>query len=170
MLNIKNKKGFTLVEVMLYIALISALVLMMSSFLYMVLGARSKSQAILEVESQGKFVMSQITQTIRNSDSITIPLAGSSGQILSLTSQVPTRNPTVFNSTGTDIQIKEGTDPIIPLTSSQVSISGLSFQNISRTNTPGTLRIQFTVSYASGSQSGEYNYSRTFYGSVSIRQ
>lgn len=167
--NRKTKKGFTLVEALLYVSIISALILMMSSFLYLILNSRTKSQAILEVESQGEFVMNQITQAIRNSDSISVPLQGLSGQLLTLSNLDSSKNPTVINLSDGNIQIKEGVSPITSLTSSQVIISDILFRNISKGNSPGAIRIEFTVSYNSDSFGAEFNYSRKFYGSASIR-
>jgi Tfp pilus assembly protein FimT len=70
MKKVRLLKGFTLVEMSLYVAICAILLLVLSSFLSFLLGARVRSQAITEVNQQGFQVMNLITQTIRNGRSI----------------------------------------------------------------------------------------------------
>ena len=58
---------------------------------------------------------------------------------------------------------------ISDLYNSRVTASNLSFQNLSRTGTPGTIRIQFTLSHINPSGRNEYDFNKTFYGTASLR-
>ena len=58
--------GFTLVELLLYVGISSAILLASSLFLATLLESRIKNQTIAEVEQQGLAVMQIITQDIRN--------------------------------------------------------------------------------------------------------
>ena len=167
--NTKNRKAFTLVETLLYVAIVSTLIFLMSAFLYFILESRTKFQTISEVENQGIQVVNIITQTIRDTENITLPVRGTSAASITLDVVDIAKDPIIFNSSGDNIQIKEGIGSIIPLTSSRVSVSELTFENISRDNTPGIVRFNFTLSYNSDSNRNEYKYSRTFYGSASLR-
>jgi Tfp pilus assembly protein PilW len=170
-INLKNKSsaGFTLVETLLYVAIVSTLIFLMSAFLLFILESRTKFQTISEVENQGIQVMNIITQIIRDAEIVTLPVPGTSATSVTLDVTDIAKDPTIFNSLGGNIQIKEGAGAIIPLTSSRVLVSDLSFENISRNNTPGIIRFNFTLSYNSDSNRNEYNYSRTFYGSAALR-
>lgn len=166
----KNKKsGFTLVEILLYVSIISVMLTVLSVFMFSVLQSRTKFQTISEVDQQGIQVAQIITQTIRNAKSITVPAQGVSGSSLTLGFDDSAKNPTVFNSNGVNIQIKEGINSIFPLANAKITISGLSFANVSKTNTPGIVKFQFTLTYVNPSGRNEYDYSKTFFGSASLR-
>lgn len=162
-------RGFTLVETLLYVSIVSVMLLVMSAFLFLILQSRTKFQTISEVDQNGIQVMQIISQTIRNAKQINIPAQGATGATLSLEVENAEKTPTVFNSSGANIQIKEGTGATIPLTSSKVSVSGLEFYNISKANTPGIIRFSFTLSHLNPSGRQEYDYSKTFYGSAALR-
>lgn len=133
------------------------------------LEARIKNQTIAEVEQQGLQVMQIITQAVRNSTSINSPAQGVSASTLSVDTYTGSNNPTVFDASGGAIRIKEGVGSPISLTNSRIAVSGLTFQNLSRTNTPGLVRIQFTLTYTNVGGRNEYNFSRTFVGSAALR-
>lgn len=164
-----KQKGFTLVELLLYLGLAAVLLLVISVFLAMLLQSRVKNQTVAEVEGQGAMVMNLITQTIRNAEGINSPAAGASAASLSLDAAGVSNDPTVFDLSSGTLRIQEGAAAPVALTSSQVTASSLSFQNLSRAGTPGTVRVQFTLSYINPSGRNQYNYSKTFYASASLR-
>lgn len=161
--------GFTLIELLLYIAIVSVIIFTIFIFLLMTLQSRIKNQVIAEVEQQGAQVMQLTTQTIRNATLINSPIPGNTSSTLSLNVLDVGKNPTIFDISGETIRIKEGAGTNVPLTSSRVTASGLNFQNLSRTGTPGVIRVQFTLTHINPANKNEYNYSQTFYESASIR-
>ena len=165
----KNLSGFTLVEILLYISIISVMLGVISIFMFSILQSQAKFKTISEVEQQGVQIMQVITQTIRNSKGITAPTQGNSGSSLTLEFIDSAKNPTVINLTGTNIQIKEGTGPITVLNNSKIAASELSFSNLSRINTPGIVKFEFNLNYINPSVRNEYEYSKTFYGTASLR-
>src|SRR3989344_8594659 len=80
----ETKNGFTLVELLLYVAISSVILLVTSLFLSVLLESRIKSQVIAEVEQQGAQVMQIMTQSIRNAETINSPAQGVSGASLSI--------------------------------------------------------------------------------------
>jgi Tfp pilus assembly protein PilW len=169
MIEIKKKPGFTLVELLLYVGISSAILLATSIFLSVLLESRVKNQTISEVEQQGVQVMQLITQTVRNADLINIPTIGASGASLSVNNSLASTTPTVFDLSGGVIRIKEGANVVINLTNSKVTVSNLSFFNLSRTSTPGVVKIIFTLSSVNPSGRNEYSFSKTFVGSAAIK-
>lgn len=168
--NRKFPKGFTLIELLLYISISSIILLVSVFFLQTLLESRIKNQTIAEVEQQGVQTMQLITQTIRNADSIVSPGQGVSANLLSVNTYTGALNPTVFDLSGGVIRIKEGAAAVVPLTNSRIAVSALSFFNLSRASTPGTIQIQFTLVYVNSTGRNEYNYSKTFTGSATLRQ
>jgi Tfp pilus assembly protein PilW len=164
-----NKKGFTLVELLLYLGLAAAMLLAVSVFLSVIMQSRIKNQTVAEVEQQGWQIMQLMTQTIRNSEAINSPSAGGTASTLSLQQTSAPVNPTIFDLSGTTIRITEGTGSPIDLNSTKVEVSALNIENLSRTNTSGNIRIWFTASHINPGSRKEYDYTKTFYGSASLR-
>lgn len=166
----KNNRGFTLIELLLYISIASIIVFTIASLLRFTLESRVKNQTIAEVEQQGSQVMQLITQTIRTAKAINSPTLGNSASSLSLEVEDEASNPTVFDLSTGAIRIKEGTGIAVNLTSSKVSVSNLNFQNLSRANTPNTIKVNFTINHINSSGRNEYEFSQNFYGSANLRK
>ncbi len=170
MKNIKPQQGFTLIELLLYVAISGVMLLITSLFLQILLESRIKNQTIAEVEQQGLQVMQIITQTTRNAEAITSPAIGASGSSLTLDVITSASDPAIFDLISGAIRIKKGTDSPVSLTNNRIMASALNFQNFSRAGTPGTIRISFTLTHINPEGRNEYNFSKTFYSSASLRQ
>lgn len=96
-----SEPGFTLIELLLYVSIVGVLLISISTFFATVSDARIKNQSISEVNQQGVAALEQITQTIRNADTVTLPAAGTSGATLNLTVPTAGRSPTIFDLSGT---------------------------------------------------------------------
>ena len=169
-ISVKNtQKGFTLIELLLYIGIASIMLLVTSVFLSTLLQSRVKNQTIAEVEQQGAQVMQIITQSIRNAENINFPSQGASASLLSLDVFNSSDDPTVFDISGESVRATEGVLPAVFLTNSRITASDLIFQNLSRDNTPGIIRIQFTFTHINTEGRNEYDYQKTFYTSASLR-
>ncbi len=162
-------RGFTLIELLLYLGLASVMMLTLAVFFSTMLSARVKNQAIAEVEQQGVQVLEIITQAIRNADAVNSPAVGASASVLSLDMFPVADDPTVFDLVSGAVRITAGAGAAVALVNSRVTVSGLAFQNLSRSGTPGTIRITFTLSHVNPTGRNEYEYSKTFYGSASLR-
>src|SRR3990172_51494 len=82
---LQTNRGFTLIEILLYVSIAGAILLSVSIFWTILLQSRVKNQTVAEVESQGAFVMELITRTARNSEAIVSPAVGATASALSLT-------------------------------------------------------------------------------------
>ncbi len=170
MKRIKAQSGFTLLESMLYIA-IAAVVVMGSTFFYQILlESRIKNQTIAEVEQQGAKVMRLMTETVRNASAINQPPEGEKDSTLSLATYSGVTDPTIFAVSDGVIGIQEGSGKPVSLTNSRISVSDLMFHNVSRSGTPGIVRLEFTLTYVNASGRNEYAYSKTFSSSAALRQ
>lgn len=159
-----KQKGFSLIELLLYISMTAIVVLVISGLLYTILQSKVKNQTIAEVEQQGALAVQIISQTIRNSQSINTPTSGSSGNSLSLAQVSASVNPTVFDLSNGSLRITEGTGSAVSLTNSRVSVSGLTFQNLS-----ASVKFQFTISHINSGSRNEYDYTKDFYGTANVR-
>ena len=165
-----HPKGFTIIELLLYLAISAIILLATSLFLSTLLQSRIKNQTVAEVEGQGLQVMQLITQTVRNVDTIISPTIGTTGASLSVNTSVSGNNPTIFDLNSGVVQIKEGAAVAVPLTNARVVVSDLAFFNLSRASTPGAVKVQFTITAVNNSGRNEYSYTKTFVGSAALRQ
>lgn len=166
--SIFHTRGFTLIEMILYVAISSTVLIGLTTALSVVLESRVRNQTITEVDSQGLQVMQIITQTIRNAKVINLPVSGSASSSISIKTLSTSTNPTIFNVANGVVYITEGANASIPLTNSHVFVSDISFQNLSRIGTTDIIHISFQITYLSGSTKGEYNYSKIFTGSENV--
>ena len=163
-------KGFTLVEMILYVSVCAVFLLALSSLFSFLVGSRVRSQAITEVNQQGFLVMNSITRTIRNGRSIENPVMAATSSLLSITTSNPILNPTVFSIASGTMRITEGSKGAVPLTNSRVVLSNLVFQNISSaSSTEKIVRISFIIDSVNQSGRSEYAFSKTFSGSATLR-
>jgi type II secretory pathway pseudopilin PulG len=96
-----NQTGYTLIELLLYVALVGILLTSVTFFFGLVADSRVKNQTINEVDTQGQAIMETITQTIRNATSVTTPAIGGSSPSLTLVVPTGSLSPTVFDLSGT---------------------------------------------------------------------
>jgi prepilin-type N-terminal cleavage/methylation domain-containing protein len=164
------QSGFTLIELLLYVSISAALLLATSLFLSVILSSRIKKQAMAEVDQQGMEAMHIITQTLRNADTISAPATSTSAAALSVKTITASTTPTVFDLASGTLRITEGTTTPVALTNTHVVVSGLTFSNLSGSSTPGTVRVQFTVSAVNNSGRSEFTYTGRFTGSATLHQ
>jgi type II secretory pathway pseudopilin PulG len=163
-----TQHGYTLVELLLYIALVGTLLTSVTYFFSLSVDSRVKNQSIAEVNDQGAAVMDRITQTIRNASSVTSPVPGTTASSLTLVVPTGALSPTVFNLNSTTLQITEGANSAVALTSDEVQVTNLTFKNLTRTGTNANIQISFTLSRTNPSGRNTYDYQKTFISSAGL--
>jgi len=170
LVSIENKKpGFTLMEVILYLALIAIVVTVFSSLLYLIMSSKVKAQTIREVEFQGQLIIDNIDKSIKNSFSVNSPLPGNTQASLSLNTYQVVNNPTIYSLSSNQVNVQEASNPAISLNTSEYPVTNLTFTNVANTDSPDIIKIQFTISRQNPNNRQEFNYSKNFYGTISTR-
>lgn len=98
------KKGFTLIELILYMAIVTIVMGSLIPFAWNVIGGSSKSSAEQEVSSQARYVSERIKYEIRNANGINSVSASS------IDLDTDTNATTVIDISGGKIRIKYGAD------------------------------------------------------------
>jgi prepilin-type N-terminal cleavage/methylation domain-containing protein len=166
------KKGFTLIEMLLYITILAMMVGVTAGFVMMMFSTRVKSVVVSEVENQGDQTMDMILSSIRLGTAINSPTIGTSGSSASFNVVNGASSPTLFDLTSGAIRIKEGAGAYTNITSSRVNVTSLNFQNLSQTGSPtppGVVRVTFTLQHINSGGKNEYDYTETFIGTASLR-
>jgi hypothetical protein len=163
-------KAFTMVEMLLYIGLVSIFIGTLASFLGAFNQASLKASTIEEVNQQGLYLSEVIGQAVRDGSTISAPTAGNSATALTLaTTKQPARNPIILQLTSGKLYISEAGGANVQLSSDRVTVSNLSFSNTSQLSTNGNVKFQFTLNYVNATGRSEFNYQQTFYGSATTR-
>lgn len=165
-MKMKKKTGFTFVELILYISIVTVMLSALVPFAWNIIGAASKSNTEQEVFSQARFISERIKYEIRNSTGINLVTATS----VSLVTSAPATNPTVIDFVGGNIRIKQGAGAVVVLNSPDMAISGLVFtNNTSGDNKTKNVSYVFTLSANYGSGRQEFVENTTVRSSAEVR-
>ncbi len=164
-----NNKGFTMIELLLYIAVSTIILLTVVIFLFTLLQVRIKNMVINEVEENGHYIMHIITQEIRNSESIISPPIATSSSSLTLNVSDLLKNPIVISLSNNSITMQYGSLPAVNLNTNNVIVQNLTFVNASKPGTDGIVRISFTLKYNNKIGRSEFEYTKTFTSAAAIR-
>lgn len=171
----KNGNGFTLIEILVYIAVSSIIMLAISSFFLWTNRSNAKIKTSREVLTNSKRAMEIMIYEIKHAERIYAPtsvFSSSTGQL-----SLETKNYSREGETTSYIDFficqeqlclkKENQEPII-LTSEKVKIDSLNFFQLSSTST-ASVQINLEISYIAPSNKPEYQASLNTTSTVSLR-
>jgi len=145
--------GFTLVETLIYIAIIGGMAATFVSYSLNISGAREKTYGAQEIHANARMVLDTISKKIMAANGVNAASStfGSDPGVLVLTMASSTLSPTVINlSTSTRaLQIKEGSGSAMPITGSYTRVVNLVFTNLSASSTKENIKINLTMNSAS---------------------
>ncbi|HKY73798.1 MAG TPA: prepilin-type N-terminal cleavage/methylation domain-containing protein [Patescibacteria group bacterium] len=128
-----SKNGFTLIEIIIYVAILSIFIGGAIQFAWNVIYSRTKTLEYQNVTQNARLIVERISLEIRNASSINSIGASS----ISLASDDSSRNPTVIDLSGGRVQVGYGSSGSCPtsspcfLTDSNINVSSLTFTNLS---------------------------------------
>lgn len=167
----KNKPGFTLIELIIYVALVAIFTSGTIIFAWDIIYGGAKSGVQREISQNLRLISKRLEYEIRNSSAINTVSASD----LCLASTIPARNPTRFYVVSGAFHLAWGGNTSdctnmtndLPLTSNQVEISGLTFVN--RSNGSTTLNIDYAFTLSSNGVRQEWQNSQSYFGSTELR-
>ena len=145
---IHRQSGFTLVEILLYFALITGVLLAFMTFSLEILAASKKSDILHEFEVNTSFVSDKIISSIQQADTLNdgSSVFDNDNGVLSVTVD---GTEIVYYLTDNIVYMTEGAGPAVQLTSDAVTCSTLRFEKITKTKVPDQILvdIQFDTNY-----------------------
>lgn len=137
--------GFTLIELIIYMALLGIFLLTLTDIFTSILDVQLESEATSAVEMDSRFLLARLSYDINRASAITTPSAiGESAN--SLTLVIGGINYTYLaNGNSLELTNNSGTSS---LNGSETAISGLTFQKIANSSVSGTketVKINFTA-------------------------
>lgn len=163
-----EKQGFTLIEILIYIAILALVFVSMIVFFLNNISSNIKANSYQEVQQNGRFVMTKISQEMKKAIGINSPVPGSSGTSLSLVMSDSNLNPTVLDLNNGKLRIAQGSSAPVDLTTDQVLVTNLQFTNLSYAGTPGTVRTEMTIEYLNPANKSEYQASLDLKTTISL--
>ncbi len=136
--------GFTFIELILYVAIISIVLMSLIPFAWNVIGGSFKSSAQQEVFSQARYVAERIKKEIRDANGVTTCNATT----ITLPNATASKNPTTFTFSSNQITITQGTDipSAIRLHSIGTQVTAFSCTNYTSVDTKTeNLQFSFTI-------------------------
>ncbi|MEK7099397.1 MAG: type II secretion system protein [Patescibacteria group bacterium] len=164
--------GFTLLELVIYLAIISGAILSFTYFILSVSNSRTKTYVAQEVHANGRTALEVISQRIRAANGI----VSVTPTVLTLdfSTANPAKHPTAIDrDAGNTLRITEDTDgaPVVmTITSDDVTVTALAFTNLTGTGSRENIKINLTIAYDNPSGSSAFTYSKDFTTAVSVRQ
>ena len=175
-LNLKLPKGFTLIEMIIYVALVTTVISVIVGFAFWAIQVGSKVKINYEVTDNTRRAMETVVFEIKKSKGIYAPTAvfdASPGQI-SL-EQIATTTPgevvtfvDFFKCADSLCLKREGQDPV-KITTAQVKIVNLSFSQLLNSTTTPSVQINLQVDSASSSSRPEYFSSINLTATAALR-
>ena len=163
-------KGFTLVELIIYMGIIGVILMVASTFAWQIILGNIKVGAYREVEQNVSFAMEKITTAVRNSSKIVEPEEpGEETDYLFLRMSDPSKTLTKFKISDGKIIMSEGDKGPYPLTTDLVQVTNLKFTNLSYEDTPGTVKIEMTIEHVNPAGRSEYEAEIHLENSISLR-
>jgi prepilin-type N-terminal cleavage/methylation domain-containing protein len=153
--------GFTLVELIVYIAILSSFLVIATYFSWDILFGQVKSETAQEVQQNSRLAIERLTYEIKRAKSI-----NSAGSSLALTMQDDTT--TIFDLSNNTLRINENGAGAIALTSSQAKVSSLTFSDRSTGNS-SNVKVEMTINHINPENVNEWDRSENFEFAIELR-
>ncbi len=172
--HISTTQGFSLIELILYVALVSGMVLGFLSLSISVISARNKTYATQEVHANMQFALEVISDRIRSASGVNLGTSTFTTDpgVLSLSMSTPALDPTVIrlNTDDGKLQITEGASSTVFLTTDRVKVTNLVFTNLTGTSDHENIGIDATIEYNRSGTEVQFSALESISTAVSVRQ
>lgn len=153
-------KGFTILEILLYISILSAGLALLTGIYYVSGEIKTKNEVIIEINSRGNQVIDLVRQDIESSPEIRFPKPGQSAESLVLGNEQGEEVVFIARDKQLDRSDNQGA---FNLLSDQVFLEGLIFTTIGDKNgRPIGVNLDFNLRYSNSSGRNEYNHYQSF--------
>lgn len=167
----RNQKGFTIVETIIYVAIIG--VFMTTVILFGISAVQTAEKAVVaqEVQQNARFAMERVVREVRGAEALnsglsTFALANS---VLALDVSTGGNTPTVFDLDAGQLRMTQGANPSVYLTADDVEVTEFRVENRSISGRTENVQIILTIQSAQGSGI-VYNATTTLQSSAVIRK
>ena len=123
-------KGFTLIEVLIYSALIAMIISGSLIAVYQIIEGSDSIQNKIIMEQEANFLLSKIRWALTGATAINIPTIGLASSTLSINKANYSENPIVFDLNSNNLRIKQGSGNPAILNNQNIAINNLIFEHL----------------------------------------
>ncbi len=153
------EKGFTLIETIIYAALVSIIIIFSVLVMYQIIEVQDRLKAKAEIEGEAGFVLQKINWVLGGAYSINQPSAGATSTTLSINKSNFPQNPLVFDAANGNVRLSRAGGNAIILDNQNVVVDNLIFEHLAASgNVPPAVKIAIRVSYSFYSKTFETIY------------
>ncbi|MGC9610938.1 MAG: type II secretion system protein [Minisyncoccia bacterium] len=151
-MSFKNKKGYSLVELLVYMAIFAVSAIFLTAILLSITRIQTRQNSVNEVNQQISFVANTIQQLVQQSSLVDMA-NGVATSTLTLRMASSTLDPVVIYASGTMVYLSEGT--VIPsstpaaLTNSSVNVGNFSVTKYENNGGIAVVQLGLTATYNS---------------------
>jgi len=151
----KKQKGFTLIEMVLYIGILTLLLGVMSAILGSIVSVQLESTSTSSVDQDGRYILEKFTRDVASSSAILIPVnPGIQTNTFQIT--INSINYTYSIDSNNNLQvINNSTNEINVLNSYDTTVSSLTFTRIGSGTNNDTIQITYVVTSRNKEKAGQ---------------
>lgn len=165
----KRTRGFSLLELLIYIAILAGLMVVISDAFISLSKGRGRAEARGEVNSAIRFAAERIKQDVKGASVVTTPILGTS----SATLQAIVSGVTVlYDVSGGQLRRTEGAGSPVLVTGTNVTVDTPSFTRLENYNTvlqATTTAIQALMTFRYNASSTDWTYAATLRTTADLR-
>jgi len=151
----RKQKGFTLIEMVLYMGILVLLIGVLSSIFSAIISVQLDSTATSSVDQDGRYLLAKFTRDVASSSATIIP-ANPGNQTTTLQLTINSINYTYSLDSNNDLQIvNNSTNETNVLNSYNTSVSGLTFTRIGSGDSNDTIQITYTITSRTKEKAGQ---------------
>lgn len=137
----KKQAGFTLVEILLYLALSVVMVALVGGIGVNVLQSSLNSRAEEKLQYNNQFVTEKLFRLISEAEAVQTPEPTTASSTLSLIMVDPEKNPTIIDVVAGRLRLQEGLAEPVFLSGSDIIVTEAEFSNVTYVGGIGTIRV-----------------------------
>jgi prepilin-type N-terminal cleavage/methylation domain-containing protein len=165
----KSRRGFTLVEILLSLSMLSVMVVLLVSMVGTLTQMRETAHAKTILRQDGIRIVELINRIGRNAELVNMPSVQTASSSLSIDIFDTNLSPTIFLVNDGVLTMKKGSSVPVVLNSGMSVVTDFSCTNTSLADTPGSFECALELQYANTSNKGYLNIKETFYAAASLR-
>ncbi|MCX6740705.1 MAG: type II secretion system protein [Candidatus Parcubacteria bacterium] len=150
----QSKNGFTLIETILYLGLLSIIVVFLVYFLQQSIYIKGKINERLDNLDNAQYALDRMVWYAQNSLKVESPQIGQISDKLEIDSLVSAKNPIKFYVQDKTLKMQVADNEALNLTNERIEVLDLSFTNQGFINQPAIIQIKMTVK-------GKYSFWQT---------
>lgn len=164
------RRGFTLVEILIFIAIFALVTEGIIGVFLVVTRVQSNQVSVVDVEMQGQFLLQQIQHDVASARLVDMPVDTPTGT-LKLREAAAALDPTSITASGTAVYVTQGGGSPQALTTDSVTVSGLTFTrhyNLATSSAYGADSVDFSFTVTENTSNTTKAYDAFFRSSAAI--